>query len=161
MGWPAFSSDFMPGYTHWPETNLGRKKKNNKKNNTAANARYSLFFFVSPSPRHATGLFMGRKTLTDRHASTAISSKLIVADWSVIVVGDRVLSSLVLVVPEWCPEGGREGWKDGGRAVINTDRGESVLVWGITTGVDWHGHTGSAAGSGQRDTEGSGLKERL
>lgn len=80
-------------------------------------------------------------------------------DWSVIVVGDRVLSSLVLVL-EWCPEGeeGRVG-KMGGRAVINTDRGESVLVWGVTTGVDWHGHSGSVAGGGQRDTE--GLTERL
>ena len=38
--------------------------------------------------------------------------------------------------------------------VINTDRGESVLVWDITTGADWHDHTGFVAGSGQRDTEG-------
>ena len=57
--------------------------------------------------------------------------------------------------------GGEEGrgWKDGGRAVINMDRGESVLVWGTTTGPDWHDHTGSVVSSGQRDTEGSGLKE--
>lgn len=54
-------------------------------------------------------------------------------------------------------KGGMERWRGG--VVINTDRGESVLVWGITTGVDWHDHTGSVAGSGQRDTEGSGLKE--
>lgn len=49
-------------------------------------------------------------------------------DWGVLVVGDKVLSSPVLV-PEWCPEGGMEGWKEG-RAVIDTDRGVSVLVWG-------------------------------
>lgn len=58
--------------------------------------------------------------------------------------------------------GGEEGrgWKDGGRVVINTDRGESVLVCGgITTGPDWHDHTGSVVSSRQKDTEGSALKE--
>lgn len=32
-------------------------------------------------------------------------------------------------MPEWCRREEKEGWKDGGRAVIDTDRGESVLVY--------------------------------
>lgn len=54
-----------------------------------------------------------------------------------------LLERLRSVVPKWWLEGGREGWKDGERKVINTDRAESVLVWDITTGVDWHDHTGT------------------
>lgn len=123
MGRPAFSSDFMPGYTQRPKIYLGRKTQQQQMRDTVS---FSLFLPLSGMPR---ACLCRRKTLTDRHASAAISSKLIVVDWSVIVVGDRVLSSLA-PVPERCPEGGMEGWKDGGRAVINTDRGESVLVWG-------------------------------
>lgn len=88
--------------------------------------------------------------------------------WSVIVVGDKVMPSSVLV-PKWCWERGRGRRKDGARVVINTDRGKSVLVWAITTGTDWHDHTTSMAGSGQKDSEGlwtewmtvtAGLKRR-
>lgn len=44
--------------------------------------------------------------------------------------------------------------------VINTDRGESVLVWDITTGADWHDHTGSVGWQRGRETlRASGLKE--
>lgn len=57
-----------------------------------------------------------------------------------------------VLVPNWCREAGRGEWKDGGRMVINTDRRESVLVSGITTGTDWHDHD-SVVGSGQKDTE--------
>lgn len=43
-----------------------------------------------------------------------------------------------------------EGGKDGGRAVIDTDRGESVLVYGWGGAQqqpwDWHDHTGTVAG---------------
>ncbi len=46
----------------------------------------------------------------------------------------------------------------GGQSLTQT---EESLCWcgDITTGVDWHDHDGSVAGSGLRDTEGSGLKE--
>lgn len=51
--------------------------------------------------------------------------------------------------------GGRDGKMEGdggaGGGVINTDRGESVLVWDITTGADWHDHTGTVVGSGQAE----------
>lgn len=85
-----------------------------------------MFLFL----RHATGLFTVGKTLTDRHASAAIRRKLIVADWSLIVVRDRAQSSLALE-PKQCPRGGgAEGWDgmEGGRLL--TDRRESVSVWG-------------------------------
>ena len=51
---------------------------------------------------------MEDNTDTDGRASAAISGKLIVVDWNVIVVGDK-RGPGVQVVP-----GGREGWKDGG-----------------------------------------------
>lgn len=81
-------------------------------------------------------------------------SKLIVVNWSIIVVVDGALFRLVLV-PEPCPEGGiggMERWSMGGRSLTRTEEG---LCWcgSITTGVDWHNHACSVAGSGQRDTE--------
>lgn len=73
------------------------------------------------------GYGLGKHSHTDMQIQ-AISSRLIVLDWNVIVVGDGVLSSLVLV-SQVVPGGeeGRDGKLEGGR-VINTDRAESVLV---------------------------------
>lgn len=62
-----------------------------------------------------------RETFTDRHVSAVIRRKLIVEEWGGIVVGDRILSSLVLM-PECYTEGGKEGWKAGGMAYIDTAR---------------------------------------
>lgn len=85
-----------------------------------------------------------RETFTDRHVSAVIRRKLIVEEWGVIVVGDRVLSSLALM-PKCYPEGGKEGWKDGGMAYIDTARervGVGVRTWqqpwtGTTTLALW------------------------
>lgn len=79
---------------------LGTKKKK-------ANVHYSLFFFVSSTLWRATGLLIWTKILRDGRESAAISSKLIVVDWNIIVVRDRLLSKPrpgVQVVP-----GGRKG----------------------------------------------------
>lgn len=57
MRWAAFSSDFMPGCTQ-THAHTNHTNRLGMKNTAAANARYSLFFFVSPSLRHATDLFM-------------------------------------------------------------------------------------------------------
>lgn len=83
-----------------------------------------LLFFVSHSLRHATGLFMWRKTLKDRRARAAISGKLIVVYRNVIVVADRVLSSPVQEVPGGME--GRDGKTAGGRSLTQT---EESLYW--------------------------------
>lgn len=98
----------MLGYTRWPEIHL-KKEKEKQQQMSVTVCCFFFYCFSFSSACHS--LDYVEKTLTDRHASAAISSKLIGLDWSVIVVGDGVL------VPERCPEGGMEGmerWREGG-----------------------------------------------
>lgn len=45
---------------------------------------------------------------------------------------------------------------EGGWSLTQTQ--SKVCIGGITAGVDWHDHTGSVVGSGQRDTEAFGVE---